>query len=223
MVLQDYMEMATATFIRILGRCIFTRETVISPRQKNKRAAFPVMLAMNGGALLNLGEAMAALGTLILLGFMVFSPSARARWHLFRCNYTAAAEIYEKLLARHPGRLKLYSTLAEIYLLLPRNDTQALQVFKKVLQFDLDTPNREEIEAIVVQSYLKNDSADTEAVTILENALRAEYRKNNLILKPRVLAHDASIRALTAGVGRGATKKRPDGNAMRAGQNRSSV
>ncbi len=63
------------------------------------------------------------------------------------------------LLACHTGRLKLYSTLAEIYLLLSRNDGQALQVFKKVLQFDLDTPNREEIDAIVVQSYLKNDKS----------------------------------------------------------------
>ncbi len=132
------------------------------------------MLAMNSGTLFNLAGAMAALGMLIWLGFIVFSPTARARWHLFRCNYTTAAEIYERLLARHPGRLKLYCILAEIYLLLPRNDAQALKVFKKVMQFNLDTPNREEIDTIVVQSYLKNDSADAEAVTVLENALRAE-------------------------------------------------
>ncbi|MCI0692940.1 hypothetical protein L0337_13165 [candidate division KSB1 bacterium] len=145
----------------------------------------------------------------ILVGFVIFWPTARARWHFFRCNYTAAAEIYEKLLARHPGRLKLYPTLAEIYLLLPRNDAQALKVFKKVLQFNLDTPNREEIEVIVVQSYLKEDNADAEAVTVLENALRAEYRKNNPALKRKMLSHDASVRALTAEAGRGAAPKRP--------------
>jgi hypothetical protein len=217
--LQNYVVMAMATIIRVLGGRISTGEIENSPRQEIMFAAFPVMLAVNGGVLLDLGEAMAALGALILLAFAVFSPAVRARWHLFRCNYTAAAEIYEKLLARHPGRLKLYSTLAEIYLLLPRNDAQALQVFKKVLQFNLDTPNREEIDIIVVQSYLQDDSTDAEAVTILENALRAEYRKNNLVIKQKVLSHDASIRALTAGLGRGATPKRPDGNAIGAGRN----
>lgn len=171
--------MAMATFIRILGSLISPWKIENLRRRKTMLSIFPVMLAMNGGALLDLGEIMAALGTLILLGFVMFSLSVRARWHLFRCNYTAAAEIYERLLARHPDRLKLYSILAEIYLLLPRNDAQALKVFKKVLQFNLETPNREEIDAIVVQSYLKNDCADAEAVTVLENALRAEYRKSN--------------------------------------------
>lgn len=151
--------------------------------------AFPAIFVMNSVAFLDTIEVMAILGALILLGFMVFSPPIRARWHLFRCNYSAAAEIYEKLLTRRPDRLKLYSTLAEIYLLLPRNDAQALQVFKKVLQFNLDTPNREEIDAIVVQSYLKDGSADAEAVTILENALRAEYHKNNLVIRQKVLSH----------------------------------
>jgi tetratricopeptide (TPR) repeat protein len=154
----------------------------------------------------------------IFVGFMIFFPTTRARWHLFQRNYTAAAEIYERLLARHPGHLKLYSTLAEIYLLLPRNDEQALQVFKKVLQFNLDTPNREEIDIIVVQSYLKDGSADAEAVTILENALRAEYRKTHPVLKQKMLSHDTPIRALNEGLGRGATPKRPDGNAIRASQ-----
>jgi tetratricopeptide (TPR) repeat protein len=154
----------------------------------------------------------------ILVGFIIFLPTARARWHRFRRNYRAAAAIYEKLLVRHPGRLKLYSTLAEIYLLLPQNDQRALKVFKKVVQFNLDTPNREEIDAIVVQSYLKNDNADAEAVTVLENALRAEFRKNNLVIRQKVLSHDASIRALNAGFGRRATPKRPDGNANRTSQ-----
>lgn len=189
------------TFIRIFDSRIFTREIENSLRQKTMLAALPAMLIMNGGTLLDLGEVMVALGALILLGFMVFSPSLGARWHLFRCNYTAAAEIYEKLLARHPDRLKRYSTLAEIYLLLPRNDAQALQVFKKVVQFNLDTPNREEIDAIVVQSHLKDDCADAEAVTVLENVLRAEYRKNNPVLKQKVLSHDSPIRALNAGLG----------------------
>ena len=172
-----------ATFIRILVNRIFAREIENSLRQKTVLAAVPVMLAMNGDALLYLSGAMAALIMSLLFRFVVLSPTACARWHLFRRNYAAAAEIYEWLVARHPGRLKLYSTLAEIYLLLPRNDEQALKVFRKVLQFNLDTPNREEIDTIVVQSYLKDGSADAEAVTILENALRAEYRKNNLVLK----------------------------------------
>lgn len=93
-------------------------------------------------------------------GYAVSAPTIRARWQLFRGNYAAAAEIYEKQLARHPHRLRFYSALAEIYLLLPRSDEQALQVFKKVLRFNLNTPNREEIEAIVLRAYEEEHDRD---------------------------------------------------------------
>ena len=46
-----------ATFIRILGSRISTWEIENLRRQKTMLAAFSVMLAMNGGALLNFGEA----------------------------------------------------------------------------------------------------------------------------------------------------------------------
>lgn len=110
----------------------------------------------------------AATMVLLLFGFFAFLPTTRALWHRYRRNYAAAAEIYERLLARQPERLQLYTALAEIYLLLPRNDAQALQVFHKVLRFNLHSPCREEMEEILAQKCLETDGERLEDFTVLQ-------------------------------------------------------
>lgn len=102
---------------------------------------------------------LAAVVSALAAGYLLFSPRMRVRRQRLRGNYAAAAEIYEAQLARHPERKKLYAELAEIYLLLPRSDEQAMRVFKKVLRFNIDTPSREEIEAIVMREYLEEGGA----------------------------------------------------------------
>jgi tetratricopeptide (TPR) repeat protein len=128
---------------------------------------------------LYIGGALVAIITFPLAGFMAFSPAPRARLHLLRGNYFAAAQIYEKILMRHPGRVKLYPLLANIYLHLGRHDDQALKIYKAVLQLNIATPKRDEINTIVAQNYLTEGRTDSDAIEVLEHALKVERLKQN--------------------------------------------
>jgi len=126
---------------------------------------------------LSVGAAMVGLVVIPLLGLVVLSPSARARYHLLRGRYGDAVNIYERLLARKPDRVKLYPALANLYLLMGRHDERAMRVYKMVLQLNLATTNREEINANVAQHYLSEGRTDSDAIEVLENLLKAEQRK----------------------------------------------
>ena len=105
------------------------------------------------------------------------SPVARARLHLMRGNFATATLIYEGLLARNPGKVKLYPVLANIYLQQGRSDENAMKVYKTILQLNLTTAYRDEINAIVAQKYLTEGRTDSDAIEILESALIAEQRR----------------------------------------------
>lgn len=126
---------------------------------------------------LSLGTAMVGLVVIPLLGLVVLSPSARARYHLLRGRYADAVNIYERLLVRKPDRIKLYPALANLYLLMGRHDERAMKVYKMVLQLNLTTTNREEINANVAQHYLSEGRTDSDAIEVLENLLKTEQRK----------------------------------------------
>ncbi|RME01771.1 MAG: tetratricopeptide repeat protein [Calditrichaeota bacterium] len=112
-----------------------------------------------------------------LIGMFIFLPAVRARFYLLRGNYVAAAQIYEKLLERNPGRLKPYPVLADLYLLLGRRDDQALNIFKVIVRLKLTTKRQEQIEEILTQNYLKEGNTDDDAISLLEAALKSETRK----------------------------------------------
>ena len=104
-------------------------------------------------------------------------PAARARILLLQGDYAKAAQIYERLLGRRPTRLKLYPVLANIYLLEGRTDEQAIKVFKMILQLNLLTHRRDDINAIVAQRFLSEGRKDHDAINIMEDALLIEMRK----------------------------------------------
>jgi tetratricopeptide (TPR) repeat protein len=137
---------------------------------------------------LYVGGAMVGVVIIPLLGMAVFSPTARARYHLLRGRYAAAAEIYERVLARHPERAKLYSALANLYLLLGRHDERALKVYKTTLQLNLSTRNRDELNSIVAQQFLSEGRTDSEAIEVLEGALKEHQRKHRVGVKGEVSA-----------------------------------
>lgn len=125
------------------------------------------------------GGAFCALVLFPLAGFIVFSPATRARLHLLRGDYIAAAKLYEKILQRRPGRVKLYPLLANIYLLMGRQDEQALKIYKAILQLNIATHKHDEINTIVAQNYLTEGRTDSDAIAVLESALKAERQKLN--------------------------------------------
>lgn len=117
--------------------------------------------------------ALAALIVFPLAAFLVFSPTSRARFYLWRKDHTVAAQTYERILERHPGRAKHYPTLANIYLLQNRRDERAMQVYKTALQLNLAVNNREKINAIVAQNCLTEGRRDSDAIEALEKKLKA--------------------------------------------------
>lgn len=132
--------------------------------------------ATGGKTFFYLGGTFAGLIVLAALGLIGFSPAARARLHLLRGNPANAAQIYEKMLQRRPERVKLYLPLANIYLNLGKRDERAMRAYKMILQLNLATRHREEINTIVAQRYLTEGRMDTDAIEVLENALQAELR-----------------------------------------------
>ncbi len=126
-----------------------------------------------------LGSALAALILLPLVGLMVFSPIARARLHLMRGDYVAAAASYERILERHPNRAKFYPILADLYMLMGRHDEKALKIFKVILQLNLATKHRDAINAVVAENFLTEGRTDSDAIEVLESALQAERRKQS--------------------------------------------
>ncbi len=132
--------------------------------------------ATGGKTFFYLGGAFTGLIVLTALGLIGFSPVTRARLHLLRGNPADAAQIYEKMLQRHPERVKLYLPLSNIYLNLGKHDERAMRAYKMVLQLNLATRHREEINTIVAQRYLTEGRMDTDAIEVLENALQAELR-----------------------------------------------
>jgi tetratricopeptide (TPR) repeat protein len=151
------------------------------------KMAWPLSAAMKSrrhdNSLVYIGGAFAALIVLPLLGFVFFSSTSRIAYYRWRKNYLAAARTFEKLLERHPQKINLYAPLAELYLRLRRHDERALKIYKTVLQLNLATRKRDEINAIVAQKYLAEGRTDSDVIEVLENALRAESRRQSLSLK----------------------------------------
>jgi tetratricopeptide (TPR) repeat protein len=133
-------------------------------------------LISNYPPMIFLGGALAAAIVLPMLGMLFFSPTSRARFQFLRRNYLKAAQIYERLLSQHPERVKLYVTLANIYLLVGRDDERALRVYKMVLNLNLAAHMHPQIHSILMQKYLTNGAGDSEAIAALETALRTEQK-----------------------------------------------
>jgi tetratricopeptide (TPR) repeat protein len=117
------------------------------------------------------------IGAMVVLATIVLLPANHARWHLLRRNYAAAAAVYEKLVSHHPKRLKFYPPLADIYLLLGREDDRALKIYRTVLQLNLPSQNYDRINSIVAKRFLNERRTDTDAIEVLEKALKNEQQQ----------------------------------------------
>ncbi len=134
-----------------------------------------------GKRFLLVAGALAALIALPAVGVLALASMNRARFHLLRGNYKRAAQLYENLLLRHPGRLKIYPRLANVYLLMGRQDETALRVFKTIMQLNLATPQRQRINDVLAGSYIAQGRADQEAIAVLESALQEELRRQKQV------------------------------------------
>lgn len=121
-------------------------------------------VSLSGPTLVWLGGLAVVLVAGLLLGFLFFSSVGRARMQRWRGNDNVAALIYESLLARRPSRQKLYSALAEIYLKMNRRDETALQVYRRVLELNLPSSYRADLNAIVALHTVYEKSTTGEVI-----------------------------------------------------------
>lgn len=112
-----------------------------------------------------------------ILGFLVLSPTIRAKYYLWRNDPNAAALVYETALARRPNRVSVYPPLANIYLRQGRKDERAMKVYRTVLQLNIPVRNREEINSIVATNYLTEGRTDSDAIEVLEKQLAVELNR----------------------------------------------
>ena len=140
------------------------------------RNSEPATVTVRGGGMSKtlVTGALISIIVLPLIGFIAFSPEARARIHLLRGNQQAAARIYEGLLEKNPGRLKLYPALANLYLIAGRTDQAAMKVYQTIVRLNLNVDNREQIESLIKTNYLAEGGTGSEAIKAFEEALRAE-------------------------------------------------
>jgi tetratricopeptide (TPR) repeat protein len=150
-----------------------------SAQPENAEAENSGAAADGGRTFFYLSGAFAGLAVLFAFGVIGFSPLTRARLHLLRGNPAAAAQIYERMLNRHPERVKLYLPLANIYLSLGKRDERAMRAYKTILYLNLATRQREEINSIVAQKYLTEGRTDSDAIAVLEDALKTERRRQD--------------------------------------------
>ncbi|MFZ5517696.1 MAG: tetratricopeptide repeat protein [Candidatus Zhuqueibacterota bacterium] len=113
-------------------------------------------------------------GILILpaAGILFFSPVTRARYFLLQKRYDKAREIYENLLSKKPNNVKLYITLANIYINENRIDSVAVSVFEKAILYNDDLKFR--LEPIVTKYYLEKSKHTQNPKSLLSGSLKDE-------------------------------------------------
>lgn len=131
----------------------------------------------NKGRFAMIGGILIAILVIPVIGLLIFSPTTRARIQLLRGNYTNAGLIYEKILTRNPDRVKLYPTLANIYLLSGRQDPTAINVYKTVLRLNLPIPDRDRIQSMLAQKYVTGATNGEDAIDVLEQELQKEFER----------------------------------------------
>lgn len=189
---QGLEEMAKGEYLQAI--IAFEKVQMLNPNYKNvvdrladakamlKKAERPSEDRKRDGVLGTIGL---ALGLLLvpLVGIFALSPAMRARFLLLQGKYERAIKIYETILSRNPGKVRLYMTLANIYMLEKRQDDRAVKTFEMVLRLNMDTEHHDKIVAILANYYLREGRTDPEALEIMEKAAGTEIngKRNNLL------------------------------------------
>lgn len=118
----------------------------------------------------------------LMLGFLFLSPVGRARMQRWRGNDNVAALIYESLLARRPSRMKLYPAVAEIYLKMNRCDETALQIYRRVLELNLPSAYRADMNVIVALNTVYEKATSGEVIAGTDSFISEEMSPGSSVL-----------------------------------------
>jgi len=120
---------------------------------------------------------LALLAGIITLPVVVLSvsPTTRARYYIFLKKNDKAREIYERMLSKKPNNIKLYITLANIYINEKRVDEIAIRVFERAIQYN--DSMKIELEPIVTRYYLQKSKSSDTPKKLIQGALKEELKR----------------------------------------------
>ena len=106
----------------------------------------------------------------VMLVFAVygfFVPRGKATFFKLSNKPNKSAEIYEKLLEKHPDKLWLYPALAKLYDQMGRRDSRAIAVYKMIQHLNLRAEEGN-LRAVVAYKYLQNNEKEAVTVEVLD-------------------------------------------------------
>ena len=109
------------------------------------------------------------------VGLLVLSPTTRARYYILLKKYDKAREIYEGMLTKKPNNIKLYITLANIYINERRVDEVAIRIFERAIQYNDNL--KIQLEPIVSRYYLEKSKTSDNPIHLLDEKLREHLRR----------------------------------------------
>ena len=108
------------------------------------------------------------------VGLLFLSPATRAKYYILLKRYDKAREIYERMLTQKPNNIKLYITLANIYVNERRIDEVAIRVFERAIQYNDNL--KIQLEPIVTRYYLERAKTSDSPMHLLNDSLREKLR-----------------------------------------------
>ncbi len=109
------------------------------------------------------------------LAVLYLLPTTRARYYILLKKYDKARAIYERMLSKKPNNIKLYITLANIYINENRVDEVAIRVFERAIQYNDHL--KLQLEPIVSRYYLQKSRASDSPKKLIDGALAEELKR----------------------------------------------
>lgn len=109
------------------------------------------------------------------VALLFISPATRARYYILLKKYDKAREIYERMLSKKPNNIKLYITLANIYVNENRVDEVAIHVFERAIQYNDNL--KLQLEPIVTRYYLQKAKTTDTPKHLIQGILKEELRR----------------------------------------------
>ncbi len=109
------------------------------------------------------------------MALLFASPTTRAKYYILLKKHDKARDIYEKMLSKKPNNVKLYITLANIYINENRVDEIAIRVFERAIQYNDHL--KIQLEPIVSKYYLQKSKSSDTPRKLIQGALYEELKR----------------------------------------------
>jgi tetratricopeptide (TPR) repeat protein len=109
------------------------------------------------------------------VAILSISPASRAKYFILLRKYDRAREIYERMLSKKPNNIKLYITLANIYINENRVDEVAIHIFERAIQYNDSL--KVQLEPIVTRYYHQKAKSSATPKSLIQGVLKEELQR----------------------------------------------